>query len=93
MRKEGAEGQALRVRVVTGGCSGYEYALEFVASPEQDDRCLETDGLRVYIAADSTDKLAGTVLDYVGGLYGAGLKFLNPKAVHSCGCGTSFSLE
>lgn len=93
MKREGTDGHGLRVAVVTGGCSGYEYALSFTAEPAPDDLVLEIDALRVFVEGSSADKLSGTVLDYVDGLYGGGLKFTNPQAVHTCGCGTSFSTE
>ena len=93
MAKEGLDDHCLRMRVVTGGCSGYEYSLEFVREGEDSDHVVEAGDLRVFIAADSLDKIEGTVLDYVDGLYGAGLRFSNPHAAHSCGCGTSFSTE
>jgi iron-sulfur cluster assembly accessory protein len=93
MKKEGAEGQGLRVAVVTGGCSGYEYALRFAPTPDTGDQVIEVGDLRVFIDPDSLDKLSGTVLDYARSQYGGGLKFTNPKAVHTCGCGTSFSTE
>jgi iron-sulfur cluster assembly protein len=93
MKKEGVDGQALRVSAVPGGCSGYEYSMEFAPEPRPGDEVIETGGLRVYIDRDSVPKLAGTVIDYVSGLYGGGLRFTNPKAAHTCGCGTSFSTD
>lgn len=93
MAKEGAEGQGLRVSVVTGGCSGFEYSLAFAPEPEPGDQTFEDQSVRIFLDELSIEKLSGTVLDYVDGLYGGGLKFSNPKAAHTCGCGTSFSLE
>jgi iron-sulfur cluster assembly accessory protein len=93
MERDGAAGQGLRVAIITGGCSGYEYSLSFSDDPEPDDVLIEIDALRVFVEAASIDKLSGTVLDYVDGLYGGGLKFTNPQATHTCGCGTSFSTE
>ena len=91
--REGADGQGLRVAVVSGGCSGYEYSLAFASEPQADDVVIQVDSLRVFVEAASVDKLSGTVLDYVDGLYGGRLKFTNPQAVLTCGCGTSFSTE
>jgi iron-sulfur cluster insertion protein len=93
MKKDNAEGQGLRISVVAGGCSGFEYALKFAAAPAPGDRVLESEGLKVFIEDSSLEQLAGTVLDYVAGNYGGGLKFTNPQAVHTCGCGTSFSTK
>jgi iron-sulfur cluster assembly accessory protein len=93
MKKDGIEGQGLRIAVVTGGCSGFEYSMKFQAQPEPRDRVIDADGLRVFLEDGSLERLAGSVLDYVAGPYGGSLKFTNPKAVHTCGCGTSFSTE
>ena len=93
MDSEGVAGQALRIAVVTGGCSGNEYALSFKADADDGDVAYEIDGLKVLVDGASVDALAGTVLDYVDGLYGAGLKFKNPQAAHSCGCGASFCMK
>ncbi|MBI5503878.1 MAG: iron-sulfur cluster assembly accessory protein [Deltaproteobacteria bacterium] len=81
----------LRLAVVKGGCSGYEYSVKFVASPAADDFVYRAGAVEVYVDAESAAMLRGTVLDYVDGLHGAGLKFVNPNAAHSCGCGASFA--
>ncbi len=93
LEREGRAGQGLRVGVVAGGCSGYEYSLDFAEAPHEGDTVVRHGELSVFIDTDSIPRLQGTVLDYVDGLYGAGLKFANPQAVHSCGCGTSFATE
>jgi iron-sulfur cluster assembly accessory protein len=93
MKKDGLEGQGLRIAVTSGGCSGFEYELGFAPAPERDDVVVDAGALRVFIEKASLEFVAGTVLDYVSGLYGGGLKFSNPKAVHTCGCGTSFSTK
>jgi len=85
------EEQGLRLAVVKGGCSGYEYSIKFAASPDQEDFVYRAGAIDVYVDRDSADILRGTVLDFVDGLHGAGLKFSNPNAAHSCGCGSSFS--
>ncbi len=83
----------LRLAVTKGGCSGYEYAMKLVAGPEPGDIVYEVERLPIYVAADSAEVLRGTVLDYQDGLHGAGLRFTNPNAAHSCGCGASFAVE
>lgn len=85
------EDAGLRLAVVKGGCSGYEYSVKFAPEPAENDHVFEEDGLRVFVDRDSEELLRGTVLDYVDGLHGAGLKFLNPNAGHDCGCGASFA--
>ena len=82
---------ALRVGVVGGGCSGFSYTMSFDNQPKPDDHVMDVDGVRVLVDAASVEYLAGTTLDYVAGLHGAGFKFANPKAQRTCGCGESFS--
>lgn len=86
------EGYGLRVAVRGGGCSGFEYALDFENEPRDNDHVIEYDGLRVFVDALSARYLEGTEVDYVLGMQGAGFKFNNPKAVGSCGCGSSFAV-
>ena len=81
----------LRLGVTKGGCSGYEYTVKFAAEPSDGDSVFEEDGIRIFVAADSRELLRGVVLDYVDGLSGAGLRFVNPNAAHECGCGSSFA--
>jgi iron-sulfur cluster assembly protein len=82
----------LRVAVVGGGCSGFQYALDFTNEARANDHVYEVGGLTVYVDAISARYLAGTQIDYVMGTAGAGFKFNNPKAVGSCGCGSSFAV-
>jgi len=89
---EGKEGQALRVGVKAGGCSGYSYFLGFTTEQRSSDFVLEYEGLTVYVDPRSLEVLQGTTIDYERGLLGAGIQFKNPRAKKSCGCGESFSL-
>jgi iron-sulfur cluster assembly protein len=82
----------LRVAVRGGGCSGFEYALDYEGEARPDDVIYEQHGLTVYVDGISARYLAGTNIDYVFGMAGAGFKFNNPKATGSCGCGSSFSV-
>ena len=82
----------LRVAVRGGGCSGFEYALDFEQDSRDNDRVLEFDDLKVFVDVVSARYLQGTEIDYVLGATGAGFKFNNPKATGSCGCGSSFSV-
>jgi len=86
------ESHGLRVAVVGGGCSGFQYALDFTTEARSNDFVFEVDGLTVYVDAISARYLEGTKIDYVMGTAGAGFKFHNPKAVGSCGCGSSFAV-
>ncbi|MFQ5477484.1 MAG: HesB/IscA family protein [Candidatus Binatia bacterium] len=93
LNDKGLEGYGLRVGVVAGGCSGYEYSVKFVEEPTETDRVYQLDGFRLFVDAEAIEKIAGTVIDYIDGLHGAGLRFSNPQAVNTCGCGTSFSTK
>jgi iron-sulfur cluster assembly accessory protein len=86
----GAE-QGLRIAVVGGGCSGFQYSLNFDL-PKEGDLISELDGLRVLVDEVSLPYIAGTTLDYVEGLHNAGFRFDNPRASRTCGCGSSFSV-
>ncbi len=81
----------LRMQVVGGGCSGFQYSLEFGGSKDT-DRVFEFHGLKVFIDPRSTLYLAGSVLDYNDGLMDSGFKITNPNAKNTCGCGESFSV-
>ena len=86
------ESFGLRVAVRGGGCSGFEYALDFEQEPRDNDTILEFDGLKVFVDSVSSRYLDGTQIDYVKNIMGSGFKFHNPKAVGTCGCGSSFSV-
>ncbi|MBI4516046.1 MAG: iron-sulfur cluster insertion protein ErpA [Deltaproteobacteria bacterium] len=88
-----AQDYALRVAVVGGGCSGFQYSLNFDNAPKPDDQVIDQDGVRMLVDATSVPYLAGITIDYVSGLHGAGFKFVNPNATRTCGCGSSFSVS
>ena len=92
LARENLEGHGLRVAVVTSGCSGYSYHMDFEKEEKPGDTVLEMDGVNVYLDPSSRKYLQGTVIDYVSGLQGAGFKFNNPNVTATCGCGTSFSV-
>ena len=83
---------ALRVAVRGGGCSGFEYALDFEENSRDTDWVYQQGDLTVMVDPVSARYLEGTEIDYMLGTTGAGFKFNNPKAVGSCGCGSSFSV-
>ena len=90
--KEGKEGQALRIGVKAGGCSGFSYFLGFTPERRAGDTVIEYEGLTVYVDPRSLEVLAGTEIDYQRGLLGAGIQFNNPRVKKSCGCGESFTI-
>jgi iron-sulfur cluster assembly protein len=90
--QEDSEGQALRVAVRGGGCSGFQYALAFDRAKE-DDHVFEVDGVAVVVDKISMQFVFGSEVDYVEGLQGAGFQVNNPNVVAACGCGSSFQVK
>ena len=85
------ESYALRVKVMGGGCAGFQYDLFFDEQVEG-DTAFESHGVKLVCDQMSFMYLMGTEIDYVEGLQGAGFKFGNPNTTGSCGCGSSFSV-
>ncbi len=90
--KKEDEAVSLRVGVKGGGCSGLTYDLGIDAEALPNDKVIEQHGVTILIDKKSYVFLAGTTLDYSGGLNGKGFQFHNPNAKTTCGCGTSFSV-
>ncbi len=88
--EERNEDMGLRIAVVGGGCSGFQYQMTLDKEPRVDDKILEMEGLKVYVDTRSLLYLNGTKVDYVDGLNGSGFKFDNHNAKASCGCGETF---
>lgn len=85
-------GCGLRVAVRGGGCSGFEYALDFEDERRDGDMTYDQHGLAIIVDPVSARYLVGTEIDYVFGMTGAGFKFNNPNAIGTCGCGSSFTV-
>ena len=82
----------LRVFIAGGGCSGFQYKLEFEEAPNEMDQVIESNGVKVFVDAKSSLYLNGVVLRYDDGLMGSGFQVENPNARTTCGCGESFSV-
>lgn len=82
----------VRVGVTSGGCSGLSYNLNFDKEEKENDRLFEDNGVRILVDRKSILYLAGTILEYSGGLNGKGFVFNNPNANRTCGCGESFAV-
>jgi iron-sulfur cluster assembly accessory protein len=85
------ETAGLRVRVVPGGCSGFQYSLNIEEESRQGDFILDEKGVKLFVDMFSGQYLNGVQIDYVTGVMGSGFTFTNPNATGSCGCGTSFT--
>jgi iron-sulfur cluster assembly accessory protein len=88
---EGAR-KMLRVAVLGGGCSGFQYDFQLEDAAEADDLVLEKNGQAVLVDQTSLPFLTGAVIDFTDELIGARFAIENPNATSSCGCGTSFSI-
>lgn len=82
----------VRVGVKSGGCSGLSYELKFDNTQNEGDKLIEDNDIKIIVDKKSVLYLAGTILEYSGGLNGKGFVFNNPNAQRTCGCGESFSL-
>lgn len=92
IKEEGEGAKFVRISVRGGGCSGYQYNLDFEDSVRDDDYSWILEGdIGVVIDPISANMLKGTTVDFVSGLNGSGFKFNNPNAKRTCGCGHSFS--
>ena len=94
MKDEGfdAANDYVRVGVKSGGCSGLSYELKFDKEIGESDKVFEDNNIKIAVEKKSFLYLAGTILEFSGGLNGKGFVFNNPNAQRTCGCGESFSL-
>lgn len=81
----------LRVRVVPGGCSGFQYSLNIEEESKSGDFIIDKDGVKLFVDMFSAQYLNGITIDYTSNMMGSGFTFENPNATGGCGCGTSFS--
>ncbi len=84
---------ALRVAVLAGGCSGFQYKFELDDAPQADDLVIDSGGARILVDSASLDLLGGSQLDYTDALMGSHFTVRNPNATSACGCGTSFAVD
>ena len=90
LKDRGVEEGALRVFVVGGGCSGYQYGMAIAHSREEDDIVIQSGGVTVLVDQESAPLMQGAEIDYVDDLMKSGFTIFNPNAVKSCACGSSF---
>lgn len=86
-RKEEA---GLRIAIIGGGCSGFQYQMTLDKEPQENDEVMDMEGLKVFVDTKSLLYLNGTTVDYVNGSNGSGFKFDNPNSREACGCGETF---
>src|SRR6476646_172015 len=86
-----AETAGLRVRVVPGGCSGFQYSLNIEEESRSGDFIVDKGGVKLFVDMFSAQYVHGITIDYTSNMMGSGFTFENPNATGGCGCGTSFS--
>jgi iron-sulfur cluster assembly protein len=91
--KDKSESNGLRIFVMPGGCSGYQYGMVLERNAKSDDISWTENGINVYIDTESAKLLEGASIDFVDTVQGSGFKIDNPNATSSCGCGNSFQTE
>ena len=82
----------LRIGVVGGGCSGFQYSMSFENQSGMMDKVYKFEDLKVFVDATSAMYLQNCTVDYVETLEAAGFKFENAAVKSTCGCGSSFSV-
>jgi iron-sulfur cluster assembly protein len=82
----------VRVSVVSGGCSGLTYKMDFDNEVKAGDQIFEDKGMKLITDRKSVLYLFSTILEYSDGLEGKGFHFMNPNASRTCACGESFSV-
>ena len=87
-----AGGAFVRVTVLGGGCSGFQYKFSIDGAENGDDLRVERDGAVILVDDMSANLLQGSEIDFYEGLEGSMFTVTNPNATASCGCGTSFSI-
>jgi iron-sulfur cluster assembly accessory protein len=93
MEENGSGEEAgLRIGVLPGGCSGFQYGLNIEDEAAEDDIVLESNGLKLFVDPFSMQYLSGVEIDYVTTFQGSGFTFNNPNASGGCGCGSSFTV-
>lgn len=89
---EEGDASGIRISVVGGGCSGYQYSMSLEQEAREGDEVVIVDGFQVFVDQQSQLFLKGTEIDYLETSHGAGFKFNNPNVSNTCGCGESFQV-
>lgn len=94
MKSKHLDGKAfLRLGVIAGGCQDWAYTMELSDQRQESDQIYECEGMQVVVNARETEYIEDLTIDYSEDLMGGGFRFHNRKAIATCGCGNSFSIE
>ena len=89
LKQDNTTGYGLKLYLSPGGCSGFQYGMDFAEKPADTDIVMEQHNVKVFVDKNSLDFLNGAKIDYVNGLHDSGFKIDNPNVKSSCGCGKS----
>ena len=90
LKENNKENSGLRVEIIPGGCSGFQYGLELDDNTTDLDLIFKEKDVKIIVSKENMQFLKGAKIDYVDSLQGGGFKISNPNAHSSCGCGQSF---
>ena len=83
----------LRLRVVGGGCSGFQHKLDLDPQvSEKLDEVYDYHGVPIVIDKRSLMYLSDVNVDFHDDLNRRGFSINNPTAKSTCGCGSSYSM-
>lgn len=80
----------VRLGVVGGGCSGFQYSMAFASGAEPLDKKFPLEGFTVVVDPVSIMYLDGITVGFGETELQSGFTFDNPNAKRTCGCGSSF---
>lgn len=92
LKDNNKQGYGLRIGVVTGGCSGLSYKMDFEEQASEKDKVLEFDGLKVFVDPKAFLYLQNVEVGFHSDMLSSNFTFKNPDAKATCGCGTSFAV-
>ena len=83
----------VRLAALPSGCSGFRYRVDPTNAVLEGDSVFNSGSVRIVVDAASLPYVQGTTLDVVEEGLARRLRFDNPNARQSCGCGESFGVS
>ncbi len=89
----GRESEGACSIVLSGGCAGMSYVMEYSKEINPNDEVIEDKGVKVFIDSAAVMYLLGTEMDYKKEEFSSSFVFNNPNETERCGCGESFKID